>query len=179
MPLTRSAWGVFLSSATKWRPKCAATKWRYDVAMGVSLWNTNHHRGISPEGTIGNPTHRTHVAPSGLRDRFDLPIHGFTPVATSCRPFGTSVLTSGRTRSAKSRHDPATKWRYDVAMGVSLWNTNHHRGISPRRDDRKSDASNSCRPFGASRSFRSTNPTICRPFGTNMLPLRPRREVST
>ena len=89
-----------LSTATKRPPEWAATEWRNDVAMGVSPWNTNPHRGVSPEGTTGNLTHRTHVAPSGLRDRFDHLIHGFTPVATACRPFGTNVLTPGRTTCA-------------------------------------------------------------------------------
>ena len=85
--------------ATKWRNN-VATKWRHDVAMGVSPWIANPHHTISPEGTTGNPTHPTHVAPSGLRDRFDIRIHGFAPVATTCRPFGTNVLTPGRTACA-------------------------------------------------------------------------------
>ena len=37
-----------------------------------------------------------HVAPSGLRACFELQIHGFAPVATAYRPFGTNVLTPGR-----------------------------------------------------------------------------------
>ena len=41
--------------------------------------DTNPHRSISPEGTTGNPTRAIHVAPSGLRDRFDHLIHGFAP----------------------------------------------------------------------------------------------------
>ncbi len=73
-----------------------ATKWRNDVAMGVSPWNENPHHTISPKGTTGNPACAIHVAPSGLRVRFDLSIHGFAPVATTCRPFETNVLTSGR-----------------------------------------------------------------------------------
>ena len=63
---------------------------------GVSPWITIPHHTISPEGTTGNPTQSTDVAPSGLRDRSDLPIHGFAPVATTCRPFGTNVLTPRR-----------------------------------------------------------------------------------
>jgi hypothetical protein len=78
------------------RPEWAATKWRNDIAMGVSPWNTNPHRDMSPEGTTGNPAHQTHVAPSGLRTRFEFQIHGFAPVATACRPFRTHVLAPGR-----------------------------------------------------------------------------------
>lgn len=64
-----------------------ATKWRYDV--GASPWNRSPERAMSPEGTTGTCAHSTPVAPSGLCGRFDLPIHGFAPVATACRPFGT------------------------------------------------------------------------------------------
>lgn len=67
-----------------------ATKWRNDVAMGVSPWNRNPDRTQSPEGTTGNPAKPVHFAPLGLRVRFDLAIHGFAPVATrhSAAPFG-------------------------------------------------------------------------------------------
>ena len=62
---------------------------------------------MSPEGTTGTvqPV-QSHVAPSGLRDRFDLLIHGFAPVATACRPSGTNVLTPGRYVGAEEvEHD--------------------------------------------------------------------------
>ena len=90
-------------TAASWRPEWTATKWRHDVAMGVSPWNTNPHRAMSPEGTTGNPLHQTHVASSGLRTRFELQIHGFAPVATACRPFGTNVITPGRSRRPSRR----------------------------------------------------------------------------
>ena len=73
----------------------SATKWRYDVAMGVSPWNRNPHDAVSREGTTGISTQPAHVAPSGLRNRIRSSIHGFAPVATTCRPFGTNVLTPG------------------------------------------------------------------------------------
>ena len=82
-----------------------ATKWRHDVAMGVSPWNRNPHSAISPEGTTGNQTRPIHVAPSGLRGQVDPHNHGFTPVATTSRPFGTNVLTPGRTACAGEVED--------------------------------------------------------------------------
>ena len=91
--------------ATKWERLSPATKWRNDVAMGVSPWNENPHDAMSPEGTTGNPARPIHVAPSGLRVRFDLPIHGLAPVATTCRPFGTNVLTPGRVACAEEVED--------------------------------------------------------------------------
>ena len=97
--------------------------------MGVSPWNTNPNRVISPEGTIGNPTHRTHVAPSGLPDRFNHPIHGFAPVATACRPSGTKLLTLGRYVGADKV--TATKWRQAVAMGISPWKWKPTLSIGP------------------------------------------------
>ena len=42
----------------------AATKWRNDVAMGVSPWNRNPQKTVSPKGTTGNLTQPTHVAAS-------------------------------------------------------------------------------------------------------------------
>ena len=45
-------------TAASWRPEWTATKWRHDVAMGVSPWNTNPHRAMSPKGTTGNPLHQ-------------------------------------------------------------------------------------------------------------------------
>ncbi|TWT80458.1 hypothetical protein CA13_18750 [Planctomycetes bacterium CA13] len=81
-----------------------ATKWRNDVAMGVSPWKRNPHRAVSPEGTTGTVAHATHVAPSGLVDRVRPTIHGFAPVATTCRPFGT-VLTPGRYVGAEEVED--------------------------------------------------------------------------
>ena len=89
---------------------------------------------------------------------FDLPTHGFAPVATVCRPFGTHELAPNRyvevdsesvgaiiwdasitsnrnvcgTRcSIPSVHSPAMKWRIDVAMGVSPWNENQCENVSP------------------------------------------------
>ena len=64
-----------------------ATKWRNDVAMGVSPWNTNPTHRASPEGTTGKGTLTIHVAPSGLFDRVRPRIHGLAPVATIYRPF--------------------------------------------------------------------------------------------
>ncbi|TWU20428.1 hypothetical protein Pla52o_43030 [Novipirellula galeiformis] len=81
-----------------------ATKWRHAVAMGVSPWNTNPFNPVSPEGTTGTITPSIHVAPSGLRDRVGSRIHGFAPVATTCRPFGTK-LTPGRTPCAEEVED--------------------------------------------------------------------------
>lgn len=76
--------------ATECQTEFPATEWRHDVAMGVSPWNRNPHRAVSPEGTAGTVTPPTHVAPSGLCARSELPIHGLAPVATTCRPFGTN-----------------------------------------------------------------------------------------
>ena len=59
--------------------------------MGAS-WNRDRQRDVSPEGTIGTVAQSIHVAPSGLVDRVDQTNHGFAPVATACRPFGTNVL---------------------------------------------------------------------------------------
>ena len=109
-----------------------ATKWRHGVAMGVSLWN-RIPRANSPAGTTGTITTPIHVAPLGLRVRFDHQAHGFAPVAKTCRPFGTNVLTPGRegavsfaekmaTQTFQLTFRLATKWRHDVAMGVSPWN---------------------------------------------------------
>ena len=85
--------------------KLTATKWRNDVAMGVSPWNRNPHDPVSPEGTAGNPARPIHVAPSGLVDRIRPYIHGLAPVATTCRPFGTNVLTPGRYVGAEEVED--------------------------------------------------------------------------
>ena len=43
-----------------------ATKWRNDVAMGVSPWMRNPSHPVSPEGTAGNPTQPTHVCVRGI-----------------------------------------------------------------------------------------------------------------
>ena len=74
-------------SAARWRT-IAATKWRYDVAMGASpwKWNTCPKRPTSPEGTTGTSSH---VAPLGLLALGSYRHHGLTPVATTCRPGGT------------------------------------------------------------------------------------------
>ena len=72
-----------------------AAKWRNDVAMGVSPWKRNPHHAVSPEGTTGNSTRTIHVAPSGLVGCVGPLNHGFAPVATTYRPFGTNVLTPG------------------------------------------------------------------------------------
>lgn len=66
-----------------------ATKWRHAVAMSVSPWNRVQYQTKSPEGTIGTSKDATPVAPLGLCDRVRSRIHGFAPVATPCRPFGT------------------------------------------------------------------------------------------
>ena len=76
-------------------PTATATKWPHDVAMGVSQWSQNHRRHASPEGTTGIVAPPIHVAPLGLCDRFNLPVHGFAPVATISRPFGTNVHAPG------------------------------------------------------------------------------------
>ena len=83
----------------------SATKWRHNVAKGVSPWNRNPRHVVSPEGTTGISRRANHVAPSGLRDRFDPLIHGFTPVATTYRPVGTNVLTPGRYVGAEDVED--------------------------------------------------------------------------
>ena len=155
-----------------------ATKWRNDVAMGVSPWNENPHHAISPKGTTGNPACAIHVAPSGLRVRFDLSIHGFAPVATTCRPFGTNVLTPSRVPCAEEVEDdgvPATKWRNDVAMGVSPWNENPHHAISPEGTTGNSTQPTHAAPSGlvdcVCSRIHGFAPvaTRCRPFGTNVL----------
>jgi len=116
-------------TATKWRndvANVAATKWRHDVAMGVSPWNRNPHRAISPVGTTGTAASRSHAAPSGLRVRFDLPIHGFAPVATTCSPFGTSVLTPGRYVGAEEVEDDGLPF----AEKMQGRNHDHHQRSS-------------------------------------------------
>ena len=67
-------------------------------------------------------------------------IHGLAPVATTCRPFGTTMFLrgcaevvthafpSGRRQRLTA---PATEWRQVVAMGVSPWNVNSIRAASP------------------------------------------------
>ena len=95
-------------------PTATATNWRNDVAMGVSPWSRNHRRHASPEGTTGIVAPPIHVAPLGLRDRFNLPVHGFAPVATISRPFGTNVHAPGRHVGAKEtgherHHAPCNK----------------------------------------------------------------------
>lgn len=72
-----------------------ATKWRNNVAVGVSPWIRNPHHAGSPEGTIRIDASPSHVAPSGLLDRICPSHHGFAPVATSSRSFETHVLTPG------------------------------------------------------------------------------------
>ena len=45
-----------------------ATKWRNDVAMGVSPWCTIQPQPTSPEGTKGSLASPVPFAPSGLCD---------------------------------------------------------------------------------------------------------------
>ena len=75
-------------SAARWRT-IAATKWRYDVAMGASPWNTYPQDALSPNGTTGNGDAVFPVAPLGLCWMGASVNHGLTPVATTCRPGGT------------------------------------------------------------------------------------------
>ena len=78
-----------LPAATRRLP--AATR-RQDVAMGASPWTASPQLAFSPEGTTGASFH---FAPWGLRTgrlpRFHelTPVHGLTPMATTCRPVGT------------------------------------------------------------------------------------------
>ena len=53
------------SSAARWRT-IAAMKWRNDVAMGVSPWNTYPRDALSPNGTTGTGDAVFPVAPWGL-----------------------------------------------------------------------------------------------------------------
>ncbi len=62
-----------------------ATKWRQDVAMGVSPWTKNQSRAMSLEETAGTVAKPIPVARSGLCDRFLL-----TPMANASRPCGTT-----------------------------------------------------------------------------------------
>ena len=155
--------------ATKWREDgtvVVATKWRHDVAMGVSPWSENLHHAVSPEGTTGNPTRRIHAAPSGLCNRVGTHIHGFAPVATTCRPSGTNVLTPGPI--------PATKWRHAVAMGVSPWNRIALRDVSPEgtagnpKGPTHAGPSGLCNRVGTHIYGFAPVATACRPFGTNV-----------
>ncbi len=101
--------------ATKWRQdggtvsqrkrRTPATKWRQVVAMGVSPSIRNPPHPVSPEGTTGIETQPFPAAPSRLRARLGLGNHGFAPVATTCRPFGTNGLTRGRYVGAEEVED--------------------------------------------------------------------------
>lgn len=64
--------------------------------MGVSAWKQNPFRKISPEGTAGTSIHADSCRPFGALRSVGHPIHGFAPVAATCRPFGTNVLVPGR-----------------------------------------------------------------------------------
>ena len=79
----------------------AATR-RHDVAMGVSPWNTAPSRDLSPNGATRILAPQIPVALSGLNGVM-YAHHGLTPVATTCRPFGTE--THGKpTRLVADRH---------------------------------------------------------------------------
>jgi|GEM_PF-6711623 len=109
------------TTATK-RCWVTATKWRNNVAMGASPWKTGHTNPQSPEGTTGPLRVSIHVAPSGLR----------VDVRDSILRAGSHRIIPTRPIAAKRRQAwAATKWRNDVAMGVSPWNTKHPRAISP------------------------------------------------
>ena len=76
-------------STSDWPHDCdSATKWRQGVAMGVSPWKSGCRWGLSPSGATQNHGHRIRVAPLGLGHVGDAN-HGLTPMATTCRPFGT------------------------------------------------------------------------------------------
>ena len=94
--------------ATKWRHTHSATKWRNDVAMGVSPWNRNPQHAVSPKGTTGNSTRPIHVASSRLVGCVGPLNHGFAPVATTYRLFETNVLTPGHSACAKDVEDDGT-----------------------------------------------------------------------
>ncbi len=155
--------------------------------MGVSPWKHNPRRAVSPEGTTGIETQPFPVAPSGLRARVGLRNHGLTPVATTCRPFGTNGLTPEYAAhptnmwqndiairvSPWNRHAPATKRRQVVAMGVSPWKRNPQHPVSP-----EGTTGIETQPFPAAPSrlharigprYHGSIPavTACRPFGTD------------
>ncbi|MEP3480724.1 MAG: hypothetical protein ABJZ55_15855 [Fuerstiella sp.] len=179
--------------ATKWRRVQTATKWRHAVAMGVSPWKLKPQRPHSPEGTTGTPAQPIPVAPSGLWDLAGSLNHGFAPVATTCRPAGTNVLTPGRYVGAEEVEDegvsatkwqtefPATKWRHAVAMGVSPWNRKQTRAGSPEGTTGTTGTTGTktqpihAAPSGLWDLAGSRNhgfapmATTCRPAGTNVL----------
>ena len=51
-----------------------ATKWRNDVAMGVSPWKRNPHHPVSPEGTTGTSRRAIHVALDTLNSHFEVSV---------------------------------------------------------------------------------------------------------
>ena len=82
--------------------------------MGVSPWNRNPHHAVSPKGTTGNPTRPTHVASSRLCGCVGPLNHGFAPVATAYRPFGTNVLALGRYVGAEAVEDDHPLLEYQL-----------------------------------------------------------------
>jgi len=67
--------------------RLAATR-RHAVAMGVSPWNADPKLRFSPNGATRGVSRGIRVAPLGL-GVCGAADHGLTPVATTCRPFGT------------------------------------------------------------------------------------------
>jgi len=94
--------------ATPYRPfgtdrrPTPAAKRRNAVPMGASPWMFRAPAKRSPEGTAGTTAPGIPFAPSGLSivDRHG--IHGLTPVATLCRPFGTMRVSHSSSRVLKT-----------------------------------------------------------------------------
>ncbi len=87
--------------------------------MGVSPWKRNPRCAVSPEGTAGIETRPFPAAPSGLRARIGPRNHGLTPVATTCRPFGTNELTPGRYVGAAEVEDDGVPFPEKMATLTS------------------------------------------------------------
>ena len=73
-------------------PDAIQSRTSHEVATGCSHGckpvERKRHHPQSPEGATGTPA-QSPAAPSGLFLRCSIPNHGLTPMATSCRPFGT------------------------------------------------------------------------------------------
>ncbi len=70
-------------------PLRTATTWRKAVAMGASPWDAKRNGSPSPEGTAGGQRQRYLPPLRGFERVTRHDVHGLTPVATACRPFGT------------------------------------------------------------------------------------------
>ena len=107
-------------STSDWPHDCdTATKWRHDVAMGVSPWTVIPHLRLSPSGATRNNGQGIHVAPLGLSAVTNAN-HGLTPVATVCRPVGTESQGQSRRFVAELHAQFAESAKLELAIKANL-----------------------------------------------------------